>query len=425
MKVCLISLGCKVNQYESESIAKKLQENNVEVVFGLSQADVYVLNTCAVTNEAERKSRGYITKILKLNPNAKIYVCGCSSQNNPEKFTQKNNIIAVYGTAKKMDIADLILQSLATDKINNAVSECYEDNYVPLPSHTRSYIKIQDGCNNFCSYCLIPYLRGRSRSRSLESIKNEIEYHSKNSREVVLTGINLSAYGEDLDKKLTLLDVANLFKDFINLRFRFSSLEVNIINDTFLKGLIKLKNFCPHFHLSLQSGSDNVLKNMNRHYSSQDFLAKVALIRQYYPNAAITTDVIVGFPTEGEKEFNESYETCKKAMFAYMHIFPYSPRNGTNALKLKNIATNVPQRIKELSELRDAMQKEFINSQKGLCYNCLIEAKINNGGYYQGHTENFIKCYIKDDDKNIKSNVIYNVQIVKYFKDGAIAIIKN
>ena len=419
MKVSLISLGCKVNQYESESIAKKLQENGAEVGFGLSQADVFVLNTCAVTNEAERKSRGYISKILKVNPNAKIYVCGCSSQNSPEKFKAKENVIMVYGTGKKMDIADLILEQNYKNQNSNEILPEYEDVYSPLPSHTRAYIKIQDGCNNFCSYCLIPYLRGRSRSRALSSIKAEIAYHAKKSKEVVLTGINLSAYGQDLNPKLKLADVAELFGEFKDLRFRFSSLEVNVITEEFLLKLKDMSNFCPHFHLSMQSGSDKVLKDMNRHYTKQEFLNKVKLIRKLFPLAAITTDVIVGFPTEGENEFEESYSTCEKANFAFMHIFPFSPRNGTNALKLKNIATDVTLRVKKLTELRDKMMINFIEQNAGQTLNCLVEAKKPEERFYQGHTENFIKCYLPATSL-IKPNTIVKVKIEKFYKDGAI-----
>ena len=417
MKVSLISLGCKVNQYESESIAKKLQDNGVEVNFGIKPADVFVLNTCAVTNEAERKSRGIIAKILKINPAAKIYVCGCSAQNNPERFAKSGNVVSIYGTGRKMDIAEFILKHNLAVARHNAISESYEDVYLPLPSHTRAYIKIQDGCNNFCSYCLIPYLRGRSRSRELSSVKAEIAMHSHSAKEVILTGINLSAYGLDLKPKLSLSNVADLFDEFPKLRFRFSSLEVNIITKEFLLNLAKKPNFCPHFHLSLQSGSDKVLLDMNRHYDSKQFLSKVCLIREIFPDAAITTDVIVGFPTEGEEEFEQTYLTCKTANFAFIHIFPYSTRQGTNALKFKNIALNVNDRIARLTKLRDEMAINFVKLNSGKVLNCLIESKRIDG-FYTGHTENFIKCYISGQAK-LNANEIYKVIIGEPFKDGA------
>jgi len=427
MKVSLVSLGCKVNQYESESIAKRLQDNGVSVSFGLKPADIFVLNTCAVTNEAERKSRGFIAKIKKINPEAKIYICGCSAQNSPEKFNKHNGVVVIYGTGRKMDIADIILkdnQELLGEAIRcNEISTNYEDIYLPLPSHTRAYIKIQDGCNNFCSYCLIPFLRGRSRSRSLESVRREIAHHAPSVKEVVLAGIDLSSYGVDLNPKLDLGFVADIFMEYPALRFRFSSLEVHIISEKFLQKLSKMPNFCPHFHLSMQNGSDKVLKDMNRHYTSSEFLHSVKLIRKFFPNAAITTDVIVGFPTEDELAFNESYETCKAANFAYIHIFPYSPRNGTNALKLKNIATNVDERVKKLTKLRDEMALNFIKANCGKEFNLLVEGKKSGEGYATGHTENFIKCYINqktESGQKISENEVYKVKILEPYLDGAL-----
>ena len=422
MKVCFITLGCKVNQYESESIAKKLQENGIDVSFGLQVADSYVLSTCAVTNEAEKKSRAHIAKIIKLNPNAKIYVCGCSSQNDKSKFLSKPNVKLVLGTASKMEIADSIINDNVSQKQNLACAQTYEDIYSPLPSHTRAYIKIQDGCNRFCSYCLIPYLRGRSRSRSLASINKEIDKLSKITKEIIITGIDISAYGEDLEDKKSLIDVALLFKDK-PVRFRFSSFEVRVINDKFLKALKSLDNFCPHFHLSLQSGSDSVLKSMNRHYTTKEYLDKLKAIRKYFPNSAITTDIIVGFPTETEALFEETYQTCQTAQFADMHIFPFSMRSGTMAEKLKNVATNVPERIKKLTELKQAFKENFINQNIGQTSEVLIEGKISEKEYYEGHTRNYIKCYIKDSE-NIKPNTLVNVKIIKAFKDGALAEVK-
>ena len=423
MKACFITLGCKVNQYESESIAKKLKDNGYSVSFKLEEADIYVLSTCAVTNEAERKSRGLITKVLKLNPNAKIYVCGCSSQNNKDKFLVRENVKLVLGTSNKMDIADSILKDNKPQPQNLEIVPCYQDEYYPLPSHTRVYIKIQDGCNRFCSYCLIPYLRGRSRSRSLESINAEIDKLSKTAKEVVITGIDISAYGEDFEDKKGLIDVALLFKNK-PVRFRFSSFEVRVINEKFLKALKSLPNFCPHFHLSLQSGSSSVLKAMNRHYTAEEYLEKIALIRKYFKDAAITTDVIVGFPTETEENFNESLETCKKANFADIHAFPFSMRSGTAAEKLKNVATNIDERMQKILELKKNCKINFVNSQIGKTLSVLIEEKATERGYKEGHSENYIKCYVKDS-KNIKPNTIIKATIIKPFKDGALAEVKS
>jgi len=421
-KVSIITLGCKVNQYESGQIAKKLEDNNIDVVFDLESADAYVLNTCAVTNEAEKKSRGIIAKIRKLSTTAPIFVCGCSSQNDYKKFEKFDNIKAIFGTSSKTIIADNILNffnKLNTNcVINTEISSLYQDDYFSKGDRTRAVIKIQEGCNNFCSYCLIPYVRGRERSRQLDSIKNEIETLKNTVNEIIFTGINLSNWGKDFNNGSSLKDVAILMKNYQNIRFRFSSLEQDVITEDFLKILSETKNFAPHFHLSLQSGCDNTLKFMNRKYLSKDYYNKVSLIRKYFSNPAITTDIIVGFPTETEEDFENCYKFAKKCKFAKIHIFPYSVRSGTVASKLKNIATNVKERVQKLSMLDKEMQIEYINSCIGKTYTVIIE-KLNND-FYEGHTENYIKCYIQTDNI-LNQNQVINVKIEKQYKDGAIA----
>ncbi len=420
-KICILTLGCKVNQYESNSLAKVLEEAGCEVVFSLEKADYYILNTCAVTKEAERKSRNMLSKIQKENPNAKIFVCGCSSQNDPTKFA-KTNVLAVYGTSKKFELADKILNCIDGEdlacQINTEISKAYEDNYLAHGERTRAVMKIQDGCNNFCSYCLIPYVRGRERSRSLESVKNEVELQAKTSKEIVFTGINLSAYGKDLGGGIGLKDIAILMQNYPGVRFRFSSLEQDIITEEFLKMLAATKNFCPHFHLSLQSGCDNTLKAMNRHYNSAEYYKKIELINKYFDHPAITTDVIVGFANETEDDFEKTYEFCKKCKFAKMHIFPYSVRSGTVAAKMKNIATNVKERVAKLSALDKQMQQEYILGSKEKTYTVIVEVK--EGKYYTGHTENYIKCYF-ESQKKLASNQIVRVQIQDFYMDGALA----
>lgn len=406
--VSIINLGCKVNQYESDRIAGALSSSGFNVVFGLTVADIYVLNTCAVTNEGERKSRNMLTKLTKLNPNASIYVCGCASQNKPENFTNNANVKFVIGTANKQSIADKIC-------LDNDIKCEYTLSH--LSSRTRGVLKCQDGCNNFCTYCLIPYLRGREISRPITELKTELDLMQKQGvKEVVLAGINLSGYGNDLKDGTNFIDLAKMFENR-PIRFRFSSLEVNVITDELLKYLKTLPNFCDHFHLSMQSGCDDTLKKMNRHYTSKEYLNKVALIRKYFKNAGITTDVIVGFPTEEDIHFKETIKTCNKADFSDMHVFVYSNRSGTVASKFKNVATNVKERAKELADLAKKNKQKFLKKNYGKTFDVIIE-KEDDDGYATGHTPNYILCYIKG---RYKSNDYVRVKIDIPFKDGVIS----
>lgn len=424
MKVSIITLGCKVNQYESEAIASELQKNNVEVSFENENANAYIINTCAVTNEAERKSRQIIAKIRKLNKTAPIYVCGCSSQHNPQKFAEHEGVLAVFGTSSKGELVKKILDYFKnenlTQEIDTTISACYQEMPEAKGERTRTVIKIQDGCNNFCSYCLIPYVRGRERSRSFESVKNEIEKQAKYSKEITFTGINLSAYGTDFEPKMSLKDIALLMKNYPSVRFKFSSLEQNIITEDFVKTLSEIENFAPHFHLSLQNGCDKTLKAMNRKYTSEEFYEKIKIIRKYFPLGAITTDIIVGFPTETEEDANQNYEFAKKCQFAKIHIFPFSSRSGTAASHMKNVATNVKERVEKLSKLDSKMHTDYIKKCKNCIFNLIIEQKKDGSPYYEGHTENYIKCYIKSD-KTLSSNTVLKVEILEPFQDGALA----
>ena len=411
-KISIVTLGCKVNQVESEQIAEKLEKYGYDVSMGLGASDIYVINTCAVTNEAERKSRNIMTKALKLNPNASIYVCGCSSEHNPDNYTKNLAVKKVIGTKDKISLAETIFND---DK--NA-EELIQREYVSrVSSRTRADLFVQNGCNNFCTYCLIPYVRGREVSFPLEDIEKEVKLLEKQSSEIVVTGINLSAYGKDIPGSDGLIEIARLFRNS-PARFRFSSLEVNVITDEFLKELATFPNFCEQFHLSLQSGSNNTLKQMNRHYTKEQYFEKVELIRSYFPNAGITTDIIIGFPTETDEDFAESLEFARSVEFSDMHIFPYSRRSGTVAEKFKNIATNVPERVKKMTEMAEKNKKKFIENNIGLVHEVIIENQKN--GYYLAHTKNYILCYI-ESNKELESNTKYNVKIVKAFEDGAIA----
>ena len=398
--ICIETLGCKVNFYESEAMANFLTEAGYDVKLGLQPADIYIINTCAVTNEAEKKSRNYITKVLKLNPNAQIYVCGCSSQRSYHQY-EKPNVKAIFGTAKKMDLAKLIISLQQQPQkqeqpmiLNYTIANTYEDTMRAQPMRTRGVIKVQDGCNSFCTYCIIPYVRGRSRSRTLESIQRELSTMFTQTSEIVVAGVNLTEYGKDLHPQKSLADVAELFRN-APVRFRFSSLEAGIITEEFLQKLVALPNFCPHFHLSMQSGCNKTLKNMNRKYTVQEFIRQVQTIRFYFPNAGITTDVIVGFPTETEADFEETMQTVRLLKFSEMHIFPYSKRSGTFASKLENVATNVKQRVQKLTQLAHENQIEFLQNNLKFMQKVLIERK--EGSYYRGFSENYIECLVSSN----------------------------
>jgi len=416
MKVVIHTLGCKVNAYEADCIAYELEKRGVEVSTSLSPADIYILVSCAVTNEGERKSRQCLAKFRTLNPNAKIIVCGCASAANKDKFIGQPNVKVVLGTSGKQWIPDLL------DSEGDYVVEPpmdFEEMPEPRPSRTRAYLKVQDGCNNFCSYCLIPYIRGRSRSRSLENILVEAFRLAKTANEIVLTGINLSDYGNGLEGDLTLTDLVSSLST-INARLRLSSMEVNVITKEFLAVASNSSNFCPHFHLSLQSGSDGVLKRMNRKYTGAEYLEKVRLIRQIFPDAGLTTDIIVGFPDESDEEFNETLRLVCEAKFHDMHIFPYSIRGGTVAAKIKQVDGNVVKdRVRQLESLRASLRAEFLRGQAGKTAEVLTETFSE--GYWVGHTPNFLKVYFKPNTRALTENIIAKVVVKEPFKDGVLA----
>ena len=412
MKIAVLTLGCKVNKYESDALIFELKNRGFDATDKLEEADAYIINTCAVTNEAEKKSRQMIERARKFNPNAHIYVMGCASQNRPAQFDKKG-VQFLIGTASKKKILDEL------EKVGQniyALPEKYEDDLFSAQTLTRAFIKIQDGCNHFCTYCIIPYLRGRSRSRSVQSIESEVEKLPSSVKEIVLVGIDVSDFLIGGKKGLgTLLEKLDRFGK----RLRLSSMEDNLIDEDFLDKLSKLKNFCPHFHLSLQSGSDSVLKKMNRHYTTEEFENSVNLIRKHFPLAGITTDIIVGFPTETEEEFLQTMKFVEKVKFSQLHIFPYSKREGTVAAKLyKDLPGQVKaDRMKRLSELGKRLKNEFILKNKTA--KVLIEEK--NGEYFEGYSENYIKCYIKGE---FAVGDVVSVELLKPFKHGALCKFK-
>ncbi|MBE5746460.1 MAG: tRNA (N(6)-L-threonylcarbamoyladenosine(37)-C(2))-methylthiotransferase MtaB [Clostridiales bacterium] len=414
MKICVFTLGCKVNFYESEGLITELTNIGYECTNKLEYADIYILNTCAVTNEGERKSRQLVTKVRQLNQNAKIIICGCASQKNSKQF-EDLNVNIVVGNGYKKEILNLLNKEKYIE--TKILPKEYTEEFLASPQRVRAYLKVQDGCNNFCSYCIIPFLRGRSRSRNLENIINEAKILSKMCGEIVLTGINLSDY------KPSLIELIESLKN-INSRIRLGSLEVNVITEKFLNRLKKIENFCPHFHLSLQSGCTEILQKMNRHYTKEEYLQKVELIKKYFPFASITTDLIVGFPTETEDNFKESLDTLDKAEFMNVHCFPYSMRDGTKASKMVQILNSVKhERVKEVQQLTSKLFDKYINKLKNdnVTQNLLIEEVvfIDNEKYFVGHTEYFVKCYLKYCDL-LKENDIIKVNIKEKFKDGVL-----
>jgi len=404
MKIRLITLGCKLNKYESDCMANILLKAGHEITQD-NVADIYIINTCAVTQESEKKSRQYVAKCNKYNPHCKIIICGCASQNNPDQFKGKNNVFSIIGNEGKEKILNIINNCIVNvqdfdvnyGKLNN-----------PYITSTRAYLKVQDGCNNFCSYCLIPYLRGRSRSRSIEECVGEAIELSKISKEIVVTGIDVSSYNPSLTKLMSNLSG-------VNARIRIGSLEVNVIDDELLSVLSNMPNFCPHFHLSLQSGCDSVLKRMNRHYTTKEYYEKVKLIRKYFTNANITTDIIVGFACETDEEFNETCNFVKKVGFGQVHIFPYSKRSGTMADKLYgDINMKVKkERVDILEKIAGDSRQSYLKSHIGQSFNVLTEDEEDE--YVVGYTENYIKVYLK---KNAIKNTILSVKLIETFKDG-------
>ncbi len=410
-KISVFTLGCKVNQYDGDAMLAIFNEAGFEVAEGLEFADIYILNTCAVTAEAEKKSRQAVSRIIKVNPSAKIYVCGCASQNNFVQFA-KSGVVYISGTDKKTELARQIvakyvnssdMPQCVTEEKRFDISDKYEDNDGVYNLRTRHFIKVQDGCDNYCNYCIIPYLRGHSRSRSVESIIKELDGVRGSVKEIVVTGINLSAYG--LDIGLSLAELLKKLAKYDDLRVRLGSLEVCVVNDAFLKATKKLKHFCPHFHLSLQSGDDSVLMAMNRHYDTEQYFQAVKLIRGYYPSASITTDIIVGYPTETEEMFENCMKFARKVGFSDIHVFSYSSRKGTVAGRMPVLpAEVVDDRQRRLSALKRELADNYLNKQIGMPQQVLFETQCD--GLWVGHTPNYVKVYSANGRHNDVRTII-------------------
>ncbi|MCI8484753.1 MAG: tRNA (N(6)-L-threonylcarbamoyladenosine(37)-C(2))-methylthiotransferase MtaB [Lachnospiraceae bacterium] len=417
-KAALHNLGCKVNAYETESMRQMLEQAGYEIVPFEEQADVYVINTCSVTNIADRKSRQMIHRAKKRNPDSVVVAAGCYVQTSEEQARADEAIDLLIGNNKKHELAELLEHFWEEEKRGRyekessvediAQNQEYEELKVTgTGEHTRAFIKIQDGCNQFCSYCIIPYARGRVRSRKPEDVLWEVRTLAQNGyREIVLTGIHLSSYGVDFkpqeqsqEKDVNLLSLIRQVHEVEGIdRIRFGSLEPKIITEEFVKGLSELPKICPHFHLSLQSGCDDTLKRMNRKYTCEEYRAGCNLIRRYFSHPAITTDVIVGFPGETPEEFEVTRKFLKEIRFFEIHIFKYSMRKGTPAAQRKD---QIPEEIKSarsdvLFEDLAEMNQEYLNWYREKEIEILMEEIVSFGEkkYFLGHTKEYVKAAI-------------------------------
>ena len=405
-KAALHNLGCKVNAYETEAMQQLLEEAGYEIVPFQEKADVYVINTCSVTNIADRKSRQMLHRAKKMNPAAVVVAAGCYVQAAGEELKKDAAIDVIIGNNRKKDLVPLLDEYFAGKHVEEdslidiGKTREYEALHInKIADHTRAFIKIQDGCNQFCSYCIIPYTRGRVRSRKPEEIMEEIKgLVDRGYREVVLTGIHLSSYGLDLDG-ITLLDLMVKIDKIQGLeRLRLGSLEPRIVTEEFTRKLAGLRTICPHFHLSLQSGCDATLKRMNRRYTTEEYEKGCQILRKYFDRPAITTDVIVGFPQETEEEFAQTVEFLKRIHFYEMHVFKYSRRAGTRAADMPGQLTENQkgQRSDVLLKLDQEMSLEYRKSFLGEEKEVLMEEKIVIDGteYLVGHTREYVKAAI-------------------------------
>lgn len=406
-KVAFYTLGCKVNQYETEAMEELFEKEGYEIVDIDNYADVYVINTCTVTNMSDRKSRQFIRRSKRLNNDSIIAVVGCYSQVAPEEIVEIEGVDVIIGTTERHRIVELCEEARKSNEVLNIVTDIKEmKNFEELKinevkSKTRAFIKIQDGCNQFCSYCIIPYARGPIRSRPLKSIVKECERLAQSGfKEVVLTGIHVASYGKDLtDESITLLDVIEELNKVNGIsRIRLSSIEPTLIDEQFMERYSKLSKACAHFHLSLQSGSDKVLKKMNRKYTTAQYRETVSVIRKYLPDAGITTDIIVGFPGETDGDFNETLNFVKDIGFSRIHVFKYSPRKGTPASKYKGqVNGNVKQdRSERLIKLAEEEMIKFHSKFIGETMEILFEEEMkNHAEYMEGYTDNYIRVAAK------------------------------
>lgn len=418
MKVKIKTLGCKVNFVESMALSKALGALGYEIVED-DICDVYILNSCSVTNESDKKSRQALGRNRRINPNNLSIIMGCYSQVSKYELLKNKNVNIVYGNIDKMKVVDIINDHASKlGEKTNAVSDISKYRvYENLPIHstgekTRAFLKIQDGCDNFCTYCIIPYARGRVRSRDIETIKKETQYLKESGvKELVITGIEVASYGKDLDgyKLIDAIEaVAEVDKD---MRIRLSSLEISVITEDFLERVSKIEHFCRHFHLSLQSGCDKILKLMNRKYTREIFKEKVNMIRKYFPDAGITSDVIVGFPNETDDDFKDTLDYVKDIKLSRIHVFPYSIRKNTKAALMDQVDPQTKNmRAHLLRDVSEELEDEFFRSMVDKRERVLIEERSK--GRFIGYTSNYIRAEIDaNENPNLKINQVVDVEL--------------
>ena len=417
--ISFITLGCKVNQYETNAMAQKFKEKGYKVIEGEAKADIYVINTCTVTNMSDRKSRQMLRRMKDINKNAIIVACGCYVQVSKEEVEQMEEIDLVLGNNEKKNIVEYVEKYIEENKKEENMEDVMQQREfvdfgdVTYTEKTRAVIKVQDGCDRFCSYCIIPYARGRVRSRKPQSVISEIEKIAKQGiQEVVVTGIHVASYGKDFNNDYKLIDLLEEINKIEGIkRIRLGSIEPLLITEEFVERLKKLEKICHHFHLSLQSGCDETLKRMNRRYTTQQFKEITERLRKTYNDVNLTTDIIVGFPGETENEFNKTYEFLKEIKFYKMHIFKYSQRKGTKAAIMEN---QIPGDIKEkrskmLIELSNKNEIEYNKEYIGKEVEVLFEEEKD--GVYKGHTANYMLIQCKTNE-NLE-NKIKKVKCVK------------
>ena len=420
LRIALLTLGCKVNQYETDAMKERLEMAGGQIVGFHEAADIYIVNTCSVTNVADKKSRQMLHRAKRKNPEAVIVAAGCYVQAAKDELQKDALVDIIIGNNKKNEIVEILSEYFASKQKEsriidiNHTSEFEEMDMSNIDGHTRAYIKVQDGCNQFCSYCIIPYTRGRVRSRKMEEIEKEIVKLTRQGyKEFVLTGIHLSSYGVDMEQMNLLILIQKIAQVDGVERIRLGSLEPRIITEEFIQEVKKIPSFCPHFHLSLQSACNDTLRRMNRKYTIEEYMEKCDLLRRHFDHPAITTDVIVGFPGETEEEFAKTVEHLEEIQMYEMHIFKYSKRKGTRAEKMPDQVDE--QKKNERSAVLLAMTKKqkkaYEEALIGTKEQVLLEESIELDGtvYFTGHTKRYVKIGVRGE--NLMSNQLVNVKI--------------